>query len=165
MMEVGVAGLFPRKSGSACWRPGPALPARIVGQLNHAVNEGLRSEEVRHQLRQSSASRSKNRDRARILPPAPYRNKYATGKSSVDATGIKNRVSLIASVILVAALIAEGLLRQPVASDHCERKFRIMGSKRRAPADASSPLSSGKKKRRVFAVPSFCTESGARRGR
>ena len=45
MMEVGVAG-FPKEVWFGLLAPA-GTPARIVGQLNHAVNEGLRSEEVR----------------------------------------------------------------------------------------------------------------------
>jgi len=45
MMEVGVAG-FPKEVWFGLLAPA-GTPATIVGQLNHAVNEGLRSDEVR----------------------------------------------------------------------------------------------------------------------
>src|SRR5258708_2082939 len=73
----------------------------------------------------SSASSQESGPR-RILPP-PYRNKYATGKSSSTPPGSRSSEP-IASVLLVAALIAEGLLRQPSRAI-IVKEVRIMGSK------------------------------------
>src|SRR5258705_10313102 len=73
----------------------------------------------------SSASRQESGPR-RILPP-PYQNKYATGKSSSTPPGSRSSEP-IASVLLVAALITEGLLRQPSRAI-IVKEVRIMGSK------------------------------------
>ena len=84
MMEVGVAG-FPKEVWFGLLAPA-GTPATIVGQLNHAVNEGLRSDEVRTSLAKLGIE-------ARI-GTAQY---FATALSEqvhdwkvvVDATGVK----------------------------------------------------------------------------
>jgi tripartite-type tricarboxylate transporter receptor subunit TctC len=84
MMEVGVAG-FPKEVWFGLLAPA-GTPATIVGQLNHAVNEGLRSEEVRTSLAKLGIE-------ARIGTAQDFATALAEQvrdwKVIVDATGIK----------------------------------------------------------------------------
>jgi tripartite-type tricarboxylate transporter receptor subunit TctC len=84
MVEVGVAG-FPKEIWFGLLAP-DGTPARIVGQLNHAVNEGLKSEEVR-------TSVAKLGIEARIGTAqdfaAALTEQVRDWKVIVDATGIK----------------------------------------------------------------------------
>jgi tripartite-type tricarboxylate transporter receptor subunit TctC len=84
MMEVGVAG-FPKEIWFGLLAPA-GTPATIVSQLNHAVNEGLRSEEVRNSLAKLGIE-------ARIGTAQDFAvalsEQVHNWKAVVDATGIK----------------------------------------------------------------------------
>src|SRR6476660_655721 len=84
MMEVGVAG-FPKEVWFGLLAPA-GTPATIVGQLNHAVNEGLKSEEVRTSLAKLGIE-------ARIGTAQDFATALSEQvrdwKVIVDATGIK----------------------------------------------------------------------------
>jgi tripartite-type tricarboxylate transporter receptor subunit TctC len=84
MLELGVAG-FPKEIWFGLLAP-VGTPATIVGRLNHAVNEGLRSEEVRSSLAKLGIE-------ARIGTAqdfaAALSEQVRDWKVVVDATGIK----------------------------------------------------------------------------
>jgi tripartite-type tricarboxylate transporter receptor subunit TctC len=84
MVEVGVAG-FPKEIWFGLLAPA-GTPAKIVGELNHAVNEGLRSEEVRAGLAKLGieARSGTAQDFAAALA-----DQVRDWKVVVDATGIK----------------------------------------------------------------------------